>query len=144
MIEPFDEGPDACYEDCKSMCFGCYDGYKYPIGWQAFYNLINTKPFGDLTSHELTYLQCAWNKEIHKCTEGCSEFICFKYEGKTCAIEECCNLFLKTRSNMKYCSICRNAEHIIIHSHGYRELKDWDCYCVRFLPDLFYGKYSKI
>jgi len=53
-------------------------------------------------------------------------------------------LFLKTRSNMKYCSICRNAENIIIHSHGYRDIKDWDCYCVRFLPDLFYGKYSKI
>ena len=21
LIEPFDEGPDACYEDCKGMCF---------------------------------------------------------------------------------------------------------------------------
>ena len=28
LIEPFDEGPDVCYEDCKGMCFGCYDGYK--------------------------------------------------------------------------------------------------------------------
>ena len=53
-------------------------------------------------------------------------------------------LIFKTRSNMKYCSICRNAENIIIHQHGYRDVKDWDCYCVRFLPDLFYGKYSKI
>ena len=148
LINPYEEEPDPCEpykETCDrvGMCMGCYDGYKYPIGWQAFYNLINTKPFGDLTSHELTYLQCAWNKEVHKCTEGCSEFICFKYVGETCAIEECFNLFIKTRSNMKYCSVCRNAEGIIFHTHGL-PIEEWQCYCKRFLPGLFYGEYSEV
>ena len=96
------------------------------------------KTFSELTEHEFQIFLQAIDNEVHKCNEYCSEFICFKYEGQTCAIEECCNLFLKTRSNMKYCSICRNAENIIIHQHGYRDIKDWDCYCVRFLPDLFY------
>ena len=126
------------------MCMGCYDGYVYSIDWRASYNLRSKKPFSKLTEHEFQILLQAIDNEVHKCTEYCSEFICFKYEGQTFAIDECYNLFLKTRSNMKYCSICRNAENIIIHSHGYRDIKDWDCYCVRFLPDLFYGKYSKL
>ena len=87
----------------------------------------------NLLSMKFKYLLQAIDNEVHKCSEYCSEFICFKYEGQTCAIEECCNLFLKTRSNMKYCSICRNAENIIVHQHGFRDIKDWDCYCVRFL-----------
>ena len=149
LVEPYDEGPDPCEpykETCDrvGMCMGCYDGYVYSIDWRASYNLRSKKPFSKLTEHEFQILLQAIDNEVHKCSEYCSEFICFKYEGQTCAIEECCNLFLKTRSNMKYCSICRNAENIIIHQHGYRDIKDWDCYCVRFLPDLFYGKYSKI
>ena len=39
LIVPFDEGPDVCYEECKGMCFGCYDGYKYSLDWRASYNL---------------------------------------------------------------------------------------------------------
>ena len=48
LIEPFDEGPDACYEDYKGMCFGCYDGYlglwwKQPISTCTIYfTLIST------------------------------------------------------------------------------------------------------
>ena len=148
LLNPYEEEPDPCepYQkicDRAGMCIGCYDGYKIPIGWQAFYNLINTKPFRDLNSHELTYLQCAWNNEVHKCTEGCSEFICFKYVGETCEMEECFNLFIKTRSNMKYCSVCRHAKGIIFHNHNL-PIEEWNCYCKQFLPELFYGKFSKI
>lgn len=143
LIDPYEEEPDACYEDCKGMCFGCYDGYKNPIGWQAFYNLLNKAPFRYLTTHELTYLTCAWSKEVHTCDEGCSKFICYKYVGETCAVEHCFNLFIKTRSNMKYCSTCRHAKGIIFHHHNL-PLEEWGCYCIRFLPELFYSKYSKV
>ena len=49
----------------------------------------------------------ATNDKVHKCDEFCSEFICYKYIGETCADEDCCNLYIKTKSNMKYCSVCR-------------------------------------
>ena len=44
---------------------------------------------------------------------------------------------------MKYCSVCRNAEGIIFHTHGL-PIEEWECYCKRFLPGLFYGEYSEV
>lgn len=132
LIEPFDEGPDPCYEDCPGMCFGCYDGTQYSIDWRATYNLRTSEPFSLLTEHELDFLIDALNGKQHKCDEWCSSFVCYKYEAKNCAVEKCFNLFLKTRINMKYCSMCRNGQNIIVHAH-YRELKDWDCYCKKLV-----------
>ena len=86
--------------DRAGMCIACYDGYIHPMDWRADYNLNFYSPFRDLTWHEKEYLKCAWNKEVHTCTEGCSKFICFKYTGETCAVEQCFNLFVKTRKNM--------------------------------------------
>ena len=55
MIEPFDEGPDVCYEDCRGMCFGCYDGYKYSlIGGQVI--TFETKNLLFNNDHELDML----------------------------------------------------------------------------------------
>ena len=107
LIEPFDEGPDVCYEDCKGMCFGCYDGYKYSLDWRASYNLRTKKPFNLLTDHELDFLVDALDNKKHKCDEWCSEFICFKYEVTSCKTWYCENLFLKEKKNIKYCSQCR-------------------------------------
>ena len=148
LINPYEEEPDPCepYKeicDRAGMCIACYDGYIHPMDWRADYNLNFYSPFKDLTLHEKEYLKCAWNKEVHTCTEGCSKFICFKYTGETCAVEQCFNLFVKTRKNMKYCSVCRHAKGIIFHDH-HLPLEEWDCYCKRFLPELFYGKYSEV
>ena len=93
LVEPYDEGPDPCEpykETCDrvGMCMGCYDGYVYSIDWRASYNLRSKKPFSELTEHEFQILLQAIDNEVHKCSEYCSEFICFKYEGLTCAIEE--------------------------------------------------------
>ena len=132
LIEPYDEGSDPCYEECKGMCFGCYDGYKYSLDWRTSYNLREKKPFSLLTEHELEMLSDAIDQREHICDEFCSNFICYKYEGATCQKENCFNLFLKTKSNMKYCSICRNASNIIIHQH-FKDKKDWDCYCSRYI-----------
>ena len=106
LVEPYDEEPDPCYEDCRGMCFGCYDG-NYSLDWRAFENLINEAPFRYLTSHELDRFVDVMNDKVHKCDEFCSEFICYKYIGETCADEDCFNLFIKTKSNKKYCSVCR-------------------------------------
>ena len=106
LLDPYTPEPDYCVDDCKIMCIGCYDG-NYSLDWRAFSNLINNKPFCYLTSHELDRFVDATNNKVHKCDEFCSEFICYKYIGETCADEDCCNLFIKTKSNMKYCSVCR-------------------------------------
>ena len=107
LIEPFDEGPDTCYEDCRSMCFGCYDGYKYSLDWRASYNLRDKKPFSLLGDHDLHILIDAINDKVHKCNEWCSDFICYKYIGATCSVMYCHNLFKKERKNMKYCTWCK-------------------------------------
>ena len=73
LIEPFDEGPDPCYEDCRGMCFGCYDGYKYSLDWRASYNLRDKKPFSLITDHELDKLIDALVDKVHTCDERCSD-----------------------------------------------------------------------
>jgi len=112
LIEPFDEGPDVCYEDCKGMCFGCYDGYKYSLDWRASYNLRTKKPFSLITDHELDMLLDAIDDKVHKCDEWCSDFICYKYEATSCKTWYCENLFLKEKKNIKYCSTCRGLAYI--------------------------------
>jgi len=107
LIEPFDDGPDVCYEDCKGMCFGCYDGYKYSLDWRAGYNLRTKKPFNLITEHELDILIDALDDKVHSCDEWCSEFICYKYEATSCKTRYCENLFIKEKKNIKYCSKCR-------------------------------------
>ncbi len=107
LIEPFDDGPDVCYEDCRGMCFGCYDGYKYSLDWRASYNLRTKKPFSLITDHELDMLLDAIDDKVHTCDEWCSDFICYKYTGETCAVMNCHNLFIKKRKNLKYCSWCK-------------------------------------
>ena len=72
LIEPFDEEPDVCYEDCKGMCFGCYDGYKYSLDWRASYNLRTKKPFNLISDHELDMLIDALDDKLHTCDEWCS------------------------------------------------------------------------
>ena len=106
LLDPYTPEPDYCVDDCKVMCIGCYDG-NYSLDWRAFSNLINNKPFCYLKSHELDRFIDAMNNKAHKCDEFCSEFICYKYIGETCSDEDCCNLLIKTKSNMKYCSVCR-------------------------------------
>ena len=106
LLDPYTPEPDYCVDDCKIMCIGCYDG-NYSLDWREFSNLINNKPFCYLTSHELDRFVDATNDKVHKCDEFCSEFICYKYIGETCADEDCCNLFIKSKSNKKYCSVCR-------------------------------------
>ncbi len=107
LIEPFNEGPDVCYEDCRGMCFGCYDGYKYSLDWRANYNLRTKKPFSLITVHELDMLIDALDDKVHKCNEWCSDFICYKYKSKTCSVMDCHNLYIKKNKNLKYCSWCR-------------------------------------
>ena len=137
LIDPYEEEPDPCEpykETCDrvGMCIGCYDGYKNPIGWQAFYNLLNKAPFRYLTTHELTYLTCAWNKEVHTCDEWCSKFFSYKYVGETCGIKECNNLFIKERKNMKYCTYCRKTPGVIYRQNYYKNYKcsdKFECKC---------------
>jgi len=143
LIDKYDPGPDPCYEDCTGMCAGCYDGYTFSLDWRDSSNLRRKKPFSELTEHELTMLVEAIDDKIHKCDEWCSKFICYKYTGETCAKENCSNLFIKTTKNMKYCSICRHALGRIFHDHE-KPLEEWECYCKRFLPGLFYSKYSEV
>ena len=112
LIEPFDEGADACYEDCRGMCFGCYDGYQYSLDWRASYNLRYKKPFSLVTDHELSMLLDAIDDKVHICDEWCSNFICYKYEATSCQTEYCENLFLKEKKNIKYCSKCRGLAYI--------------------------------
>ena len=107
LIEPFDEGPDPCYEDCRGMCFGCYDGYKYSLDWRASYNLRVKKPFSLLTDHKLEMLIDAIDDKVHKCDEWCSNYICFKFVGDTCSVKFCNNLYIKKSKNTKFCSWCR-------------------------------------
>ena len=107
LIDPFDEGPDVCYEDCRGMCFGCYDGYKYSLDWRARYNLREKQPFSLITDHELDMLIDAIDDKVHRCDEWCSDFTCYKYEATSCKTWYCENLFLKEKKNIKYCSMCR-------------------------------------
>ena len=97
LIEPFDEGPDVCYGECRGMCFGCYDGYKYSLDWRASYNLRDKKPFSLITDHELDMLIDAIDDKVHICDEWCSDFICYKYEATSCKTWYCENLFLKEK-----------------------------------------------
>jgi len=120
LIDKYEPGPDPCYEDCTGMCAGCYDGYTFSLDWRDGSNLRSKKPFSELTTHERVRLRDAIDDKIHK------------YTGETCAKENCSNLFIKTTKNMKYCSICRNSLGIIFHEH-YKPLKEWDCYCKRFI-----------
>ena len=137
LIDKYNPGPDPCYEDCTGMCAGCYDGYTFSLDWRDSSNLRTKKPFSKLTEHELTMLAEAIGDKIHKCDQWCSKFICYKYAGETCAKEYCFNLFMKTTKNMKYCSFCRHSLGRIFHEH-YKPLEEWDCYCKRFLPGMFY------
>tara|TARA_X000001036_G_scaffold364358_1_gene348536 strand:+ start:9539 stop:9988 length:450 start_codon:yes stop_codon:yes gene_type:complete len=107
LIEPYDPGPDPCYEDCRGMCFGCYDGYTFSLDWRDYSNLREKKPFSLITDHELYMLIDSIDDKIHTCDEWCSEFICYKYEGASCKTWYCENLFLKKKKNIKYCSSCR-------------------------------------
>jgi hypothetical protein len=112
LIEPFDEGPDACYEDCRGMCFGCYDGYTFSLDWRDSSNLRTKKPFSLITDHELYILIDAINDQAHTCDEWCSDFICYKFEATSCKTWYCENLFLKYKKNIKYCSSCRGLAYI--------------------------------
>ena len=143
LIDKYEPGPDPCYEDCTGMCFGCYDGYTFSLDWRDSSNLRSKKPFSELTTHERVMLREAIDDKIHKCDQWCSKFICYKYTGETCAKENCFNLFIKTTKNMKYCSICRHSLGRIFHEH-YKPLEEWECYCKRFLPGLFYEQYTEI
>ena len=118
LIEPFDEGPDTCYEDCRGMCFGCYDGYKYSLDWRASYNLYNKKPFSLITDHELDMLIETINDKVHTCDEWCSSFTCFKFVGDSCSVKFWKNLYIKERKNIKYCSWCRT-EGWPIYKHNW-------------------------
>ena len=102
LIEPFDEGPDVCYEDCKGMCFACYDGCKYSLDWRASYNLRDSLWL--ITDHELDMLIDALDDKVHKCDEWCSDFICYQYEATSVRLGmKIC--FLR-KKNIKYCSGC--------------------------------------
>jgi hypothetical protein len=57
----------------------------------------------------------AIDDHIHKCDEGCSKFICYKYQGETCQIIHCQNLYIKKQKNLKYCSSCRANPGTIYH-----------------------------
>ena len=34
LINPYDPGSDPCYENCRGVCFGCYDGYTFSLDWR--------------------------------------------------------------------------------------------------------------
>ena len=112
LIDKYEPGPDPCYEDCKGMCFGCYDGYTFSIDWRDTSNLRTKKPFSLITDHELDMLIDAIDDKVHTCDEWCSEFICYKYEATSCKTWYCENLFLKNKKNIKYCSSCRGLNYI--------------------------------
>ena len=107
LIDKYEPSPDPCYEDCKGMCFGCYDGYTFSLDWRDSSNLRTKKPFSLITDHELYKLIDAIDDKVHICDEWCSDFICYKYEATSCKTWYCENLFLKEKKNIKYCSSCR-------------------------------------
>ena len=107
LIDKYDPGPDPCYEDCRGMCFGCYDGYTFSLDSRDSSNLRTKKPFSLITDHELIMLIGAIDDKDHTCDEWCSDFICYKYEATSCKTWCCENLFLKEKKNIKYCSKCR-------------------------------------
>ena len=123
LINKYDPGPDPCYEDCAGICFGCYDGYTFSLDWRDSSNLRSKKPFSKLTTHERMMLVDAIDDKIHKCDKWCSQFICYKYSGETCAINKCKNLFKKERKNMKYCSMCRDTPGVIYRHNFYKKYK---------------------
>jgi len=108
LIDKYEPGPDPCYEDCKGMCSGCYDGYTFSLDWRDSSNLRTKKPFSLITDHELYKLIDAIDDKVHICDEWCSDFICYKYEATSCKTWYCENLFLKEKKNIKYCSECRS------------------------------------
>ena len=112
LITPYDPGPDLCYENCRGMCFGCYDGYTFSLDWRDSSNLREKKPFSLITDHELDMLIDAIDDKVHTCDEWCSDFICYKYEATSCKTWYCENLFLKEKKNIKYCSTCRGLAYI--------------------------------
>ena len=112
LIKPYDPGPDPCYENCRGMCFGCYDGYTFSLDWRDSSNLREKKPFSLITDHELDMLIDAIDDKVHTCDEWCSDFICYKYEATSCKTWYCENLFLKKKKNIKYCSECRGLAYI--------------------------------
>ena len=66
LIEPFDEGSDVCYENCRGMCFGfTMDTNTLLIGEQ--HNQI--KPFSLITDHELGMLIDSIDDKVHVCDE---------------------------------------------------------------------------
>ena len=112
LIDKYEPSPDPCYEDCKGMCFGCYDGYTFSLDWRDSSNLRTKKPFSLITDHELYKLIDAIDDKVHICDEWCSDFICYKYEATSCKTWYCENLFLKEKKNIKYCSTCRGLIYI--------------------------------
>ena len=111
LIDKYEPGPDPCYEDCKWMCSGCYDGYTFSLDWRDISNLRTKKPFSLITDHELDMLIDAIDDKVHTCDEWCSDFICYKYEATSCKTWYCENLFLKEKKNIKYCSTCRSSSY---------------------------------
>ena len=111
LIDKYEPGPDPCYEDCKGMCSGCYDGYTFSLDWRDSSNLRTKKPFSLITDHELYKLIDAIDDKVHICDEWCSDFICYKYEATSCKTWYCENLFLKEKKNIKYCSTCRSSSY---------------------------------
>ena len=112
LIDKYHPGPDPCYEDCRGMCFGCYDGYTFSLDWRDRSNLREKKPFSLITDHELEMLIDAMDGRTHTCDEWCSDFICYRYEAISCKTWYCENLFLKEKKNIKYCSKCRGLAYI--------------------------------
>tara|TARA_B100000614_G_scaffold213463_1_gene197194 strand:- start:154 stop:606 length:453 start_codon:yes stop_codon:yes gene_type:complete len=112
LIDKYEPGPDPCYEDCKGMCSGCYDGYTFTLDWRDISNLRIKKPFSLIKDHELDMLLDAIDDKVHICDEWCSDFICYKYEATSCKTWYCENLFLKEKKNIKYCSTCRGVAYI--------------------------------
>ena len=112
LIDKYEPSPDPCYENCKGMCFGCYDGYTFSLDWRDSSNLRIKKPFSLITDHEQDMLIDAIDDKVHICDEWCSDFICYKYEATSCKTWYCENLFLKERKNIKYCSSCRVLSYV--------------------------------
>ena len=112
LIDKYEPSPDPCCEDCKGMCFGCYDGYTFSIDWRDSSNLRTKKPFSLITDHELDMLIDAIDDRAHICDQWCSDFICYNYEATSCKTWYCENLFLKEKKNIKYCSQCRGLAYI--------------------------------
>ena len=73
LIDKYDPGPDPCYENCRGMCFGCYDGYTFSLDWRDSSNLREKKPFSLITDHELDMLLDAIDNRVHVCDEWCSD-----------------------------------------------------------------------